>query len=750
MKYIRPIQFLLIFLALSGCLYAQAWSGILAPTYGTGACTFLTTSTYAGCGVDWTRVGIPNGIPSGSWTQSGSTITGSTTFPPSTDQTSTIQNALNSCGTNHFVLLGGTPASPQYFLIDGNIGIPSNCVLRGGGANASILYWEGTSGDPIYMGYDGAVDGYLSTSNVTPVSVSSGATAGSTSLTLSSTSGMSSGQLLAISELNNPSYVDIGSSQSVAACTYCYIVYNWGDGNGSARTRGEITQITNISSNTVTLADPLTSSYSNTLPGWSANTYYGYLAYITNGGYYYEQQESNTSGTGHCLSGSTQPSFPTSSGTVSDGPGTTSPACVWAYMGSGTSTQPQVAVFSPLVTNAGVENLQVYDNNTFATVDILMTATMECWIYGVEVNYTSGDFAEDANGYRNQIANNYFSNSYSHGPGAYDAGTLIDYGTSGNLFINNICERGHVGCVMYERGGARNVDAYNYAEGSFDDNDYWDIEAVNYHGAHPTFVLHEGNVYNRLYGDTIHGTSSHSTTFRNWWTGTTLICSPTGETVSRSTVTCSPTGYPGQSGTDSWYEFQQASGIELSYGNTYFNFIGDVIGSSQAQSLEGFSGSALSQADRLLWNSGANRAYGAAFDGEVMGFGDSSDTGSFALDSTMAATTSLFHGIYQNVDGSTTWQSGLPTTLPNSFFLSSKPSWWTSGIPWPAIGPDVTGGTGPGGHTSLTASNPAQNCYLNVMGGVDGGAGSPLTFNAATCYAAPPPAPPTAVAAVGH
>jgi hypothetical protein len=46
----------------------------------------------------------------------------------------------------------------------------------------------------------------------------------------------------------------------------------------------------------------------------------------------------------------------------------------------------------------------------------------------------------------------------------------------------------------------------------------------------------------------------------------------------------------------------------------------------------------------------------------------------------------------------------------------------------------VTGGTGPGGHASLTGSNPAQQCYLVTMGGTEGGAGSPLNFNANTCY----------------
>jgi hypothetical protein len=47
----------------------------------------------------------------------------------------------------------------------------------------------------------------------------------------------------------------------------------------------------------------------------------------------------------------------------------------------------------------------------------------------------------------------------------------------------------------------------------------------------------------------------------------------------------------------------------------------------------------------------------------------------------------------------------------------------------------VTGGPGGNGHAYMI---PAQTCYITTMGGVNGGTGSPLTFNANTCYAAAP------------
>jgi len=73
---------------------------------------------------------------------------------------------------------------------------------------------------------------------------------------------------------------------------------------------------------------------------------------------------------------------------------------------------------------------------------------------------------------------------------------------------------------------------------------------------------------------------------------------------------------------------------------------------------------------------------------------------------------------------------GLPRTLPASFYLAARPAWWGR-LPFPAVGPDVTGGRGPGGHAY---GNPAEACYTKVMVGSDGGGGSPLPFNAKRCY----------------
>jgi len=158
--------------------------------------------------------------------------------------------------------------------------------------------------------------------------------------------------------------------------------------------------------------------------------------------------------------------------------------------------------------------------------------------------------------------------------------------------------------------------------------------------------------------------------------------------------------------------------------------------------------------------------------------GNSSDTG---FSTTCGSTSEV-------PTGAPTYPNPVPTlgdtgvgqgALPPSFYLSSKPPWFGS-IPFPAVGPDVSGGNlgvcsgtinTPGQYAGVPATSgsqctgtslitawaghanaiPALNCFLNVMGGVPDGTGPALPFDASTCYAAGPPAAvPTNLVGVPH
>src|SRR5271157_454072 len=643
---------------------AQNWTGILKPTFGSGACTLAPNDQAAGCAIDWSQSGIPGGIPSSSWTQSGSTMQASTFSNGSSDATSGIQTALNACGTNHYVLLGaGT------FRINSSVSVPSNCELRGSGANQTILNVNGNSVAPVVLG-----NGSISFS---PHNITAGATASSTSITLSSTSGVSVGGYLVITDIND-SWVTIHGGEG--DCTWC----DAGWTSNAAYSRGQIVEVEGISGSVVTISPGLYSAYANS---------------------------------------------------------------------------PIAVPFSAVAKYAGVVDLQIYMNNTGYTDAFYLEQCAYCWIRGNEVNYADGDFLQDSFGYRDEIDSNYFSNAYLHGPGTTDSDVFINDKTSASLIVNNIIERNH-SAVLLNWGAAGNVIAYNYVEGGFSaDSPNFCCSGMGMHGAHPQFNLMEGNVTPGIVPDEVWGSSSHNTMFRNWVEGTTLVCNPL---TGRGTVACSPIGIQGNAGINGSWAFQASRAYDITHYAWYYNLVGDVVGSVNQQNLLAY-GVASSHVAILPWSSTVNRSYDTVNYNIDFGYGEASDDGQSTdgcggstispCHSVDAYATSLIYKAYTHANATVNCLSGgssatCSASLPASFYLSTKPSWWTANVSWPAIGPDVTGGTGPGGHASLTASNPAQFCYLVTMGGSEGGAGSPLTFSEAQCYASssgsnPPPTAPT-------
>jgi len=595
----------LLFVILPCVGYAQLWSPIL-------------NSSQA---INWSNSGV-GGIPAR--TTNCASLT-------STATVSAINSALASCASGQTVYLAaGT------YTIAGTINVPSNVTLRGAGANQTILNATGTGAGYVVALGSGAV-------SYSPTNITSGATAGSTSIVLASTSGVTTNSYLTIAETNNSSFVSASGSEG--PCTWCD---GWTSDGHLAR--GQIVQVTGVSGTTVTISPGLYSAYANT---------------------------------------------------------------------------PIAVPFTMSASYAGVENLQVHANNTGYNANYGLTTCAYCWVKGVESNYTDGDQVSVYWGFRDEIRDSYFSNAFVHESGSNDQSIRLALKTSATLVENNILERCHVS-IMFEWGAAGNVAAYNYTEGELDQNtSTFVIGGFDFHGAHPQFNLLEGNVATVIEPDSIWGTSSHITAFRNWTIGTNQVCTPyTG----RGTVSCTST-----------YAFQAARAMDVSYLSTLDNFVGNVVGSAQAESMLAYGTAAMTKTDSVEYP--ATRSYDSVVYNWSFGYGEANDdgTGTGCSGGTppchLAGTsaTDLLHGNYSNITGTTTWATGVTQTLPASFYLTAKPSWWGS-LPYPAIGPDVTGGTGPGGHAALTASNPAQACFT-AMGGTDGGAGSPYTFNAATCYA---------------
>jgi hypothetical protein len=418
---------------------------------------------------------------------------------------------------------------------------------------------------------------------------------------------------------------------------------------------------------------------------------------------------------------------------------TISPA-LYSNYGVAPGTGPALATpFAASAKSAGVESLQVFANNTGYAQTFSMNACAYCWIKGVFDNYTDGDHVDVTAGYRDEIRDSYFSNAYLHTAGSADSDISLLVKTSGTLVENNILERLHVG-ILVDWGAAGNVIAYNYSYANFDVTAALVIlSSFGMHGAHPQFNLFEGNVANSINWDSFWGSGSNNTNFRNQYRATDTIAPP----------------FSGR-GPINWaagvLANEQTRGIVVAFPHTNSNSVGNVLGSADAKTVS----------TAGLYNSGlapftssvvppANRVYNNVFYALSFGYDTGSDSsggdvasfdGGFWVGK--ASSSAFNHGNFDIASNAVIWAQGVTQALPPSFFLSSRPAWW-GGVPFPAIGPDVTGGAVDSavlaGHVNAI---PAEVCYDNTSRDSNG----IKSFDPSVCYGGtsqtgPPPAPPT-------
>lgn len=232
------------------------------------------------------------------------------------------------------------------------------------------------------------------------------------------------------------------------------------------------------------------------------------------------------------------------------------------------------------------------------------------------------------------------------------------------------------------------------------------------HEAGVLYSLFEGNYANGINYDVAHGTNAYSVVFRNRLFGR--------DSAARTSNT--------------------APAIDLAY-NRFVSWIGNVLGSDGYHSSYESSYSSVSAPV-------STSIY-------VLGYADGGGgCGSPACDPFVKTTTLRWGNCDYATKTCRFLASEIPAgsatpgsqVLPPSFYLTVKPAWFGSN-PWPAIGPDITGGSDPRGWARRI---PAQVCYEDIMKGPLDGTGSILQFDPATCYGTPvggggggtpPPAP---------
>lgn len=289
------------------------------------------------------------------------------------------------------------------------------------------------------------------------------------------------------------------------------------------------------------------------------------------------------------------------------------------------------------------------------------------------------------------------------------AGANLSYGVetwmSGNSLVeNNIFH--HVTSPMLIGATEGTIYGYNYVIDQYSTNTSWLYPSAMEHDPGSSMNLVEGNVMPTAMEDDIHGTHNMGTFFRNRLLGVDPAGTQTNQTVP----------------------------LLLQSYSRYVNFVGNVLGTvGYHKNYQANSNGSSASCNTSIYNLG--------WGGTSCGTGIGNDA--------ITINTIMRWGNYDTVNSAALWQasevpSGLSIyanpvpstqTLPASFYLSAKPNWWGS-VAWPPIGPDVTGGNGPGGHSYTI---PSQNCYSNTSqtNGI-------LNFNADKCYTqATLPAPPT-------
>ncbi|HTY84386.1 MAG TPA: hypothetical protein VMB19_09210 [Silvibacterium sp.] len=426
------------------------------------------------------------------------------------------------------------------------------------------------------------------------------------------------------------------------------------------------------------------------------------------------------------------------------------------------SQSPQAVLIQPIV-QAGVENMTIDGSATTSnTTAVGLQNAWGCWVSGVLISnfYEFGVYGLDLG--HTSIKDNYVFRSNGH-PDAYAIRTTV---ADSDLIQNNIIQQWK---NSYACDGpcVGEVVAYNYSVDQIipsPSDQMWGFAWT--HSAGDDFMLREGNAGNQAQDDNVHGTHLDQTSLRNFFWGY--------ESCKNGTTGASNCG-------SSTIKDQASTAFVESSGVRYANNVGNVLGTpgftTTYQTAVPFSAYA-------AWNIGGGN-------GPV----------SLPTDP-LVGTTMLRWGNWDVVNKAALFCTGVgkpiaacpeddrgasaptypgltspTTTIPSSFYLNGKPSWFGS-IPFPPIGPDVSGGNVgqcpgtldvtaqagmpaisnaqcPGGALSSgwaghVNANPAMACYFSLGGPADG-TGEILAFDPAACYgssSATLPSAPTGLSAV--
>jgi hypothetical protein len=349
------------------------------------------------------------------------------------------------------------------------------------------------------------------------------------------------------------------------------------------------------------------------------------------------------------------------------------------------SQNPGAMWGSDVVSGAGIEDLSI-DTSAVQVNSVTFFHAYGCWLRNVRSYRPRRAHVVYWHGAHITIRDSYFEEGQTHASQSYGVESFV---SSDNLVENNIFHR--VTSPLMVNGTCTGcVYGFNYSLKHLYAGNFM-LPGANPHEGGIDMVLFEGNDQNAFYSDNIHGTRHFVTLFRNHFSG--------------------------------WESGKQSdtNPIQIAAFGRYHNVVGNVLGR-------------IGYHTNYTWN-----LSGPGADRSVFKLGEGRGT----ADDPLVALTLLRWGNYDVATGSARFArsevpSSIPVfrnavpgnqTLPPSLYRSARPAWWVS-APWPAIGPDVSGGDIPGvdGHAFRI---PARICYEN---GAKNAAGALTNFDARRCY----------------
>lgn len=656
---------------------------------------------------DWRQSGI-NGnlsaIPSSTWVQCVNTACNTVTSAGTGVTPAQIATALSGAPANTYVLLG---AGTFNFGSGINVTGANNVELRGSGPNSTKLVFTGVStcaggGASCAISFASS-DTTFSGGSPTAYNWTAGYSQGSTTVTLSSSTNIVVGTMLILDQC------DTGFTGSTCTGT--------ATDNGNYFVCGF--------------------AYNPTGPvGCSYNSYVGAARPVR-----YQQEMTQVV--------SCSPSCNNAGSTV------ITIATPLQHPNWASGQTPQAWFIQP-AQNVGVRNLSMDGNALTGTTQfgLSFNNVANYWTKNVAMTNWSAITLWVKQSMYGDIESNYIYNAGQSSPTTDNSG--INFFGADTLIVNNIFHNAHLGFIV-NGPASGNVFAYNYMLNAFTGNGTLFGMIWPGHSEGSDMDLYEGNVFPDMVMDDAHGSGLSDTMYRNlataWESCSNGNC---GSDISKNSNLF---GFLDEA---FWRYHNYVANIAGTPGNTTFGYTF----TNSEYFRFGLTG--------YPWSLGSGNTTSPTNGGTA--------GGPIPIDTNVAATVMRW-GNWDTFNAATQWNTAevpsgisvfpnaVPTTTctsslscPASFVFSSRPSWWSSSIPFPAIGPDVSSGNvgqvagtlNVSGHQSGTAAIngtsyagdttstawaghinavPAMNCFLNVLGGLPDGTGSAVAFDANTCFA---------------